>query len=72
MNEAAALALNAQLLELRSLVPPLRGLRFEDFLSQLLDVCNLAPRVSFRSASEQIDGNLRLHFEVYLWPPTLI
>lgn len=66
LDEAAAAALNARLLDLMALPAQARGLRFEGFLGDLFAVHGLAPRGSFRNTGEQIDGSFRLHGQVYL------
>jgi hypothetical protein len=66
LSEAAAQALIARLMEVSSLSPQERGLRFEGFLSDVFAAFDLAPRGSFRIVGEQIDGSFRLHSEIYL------
>src|SRR3954454_8799048 len=66
LTEAAAHVLITRLMELTSLNPQERGLRFEGFLSDLFTSFDLAPRGAFRLTGEQIDGSFRLHAETYL------
>lgn len=66
MSDSAAQALSNRLMELTTLAPQERGLRFEGFLSDLFAAFNLAPRGAFRLVGEQIDGSFRLHTETYL------
>jgi hypothetical protein len=66
LSEASAQTLIARLIEISHLNPQERGLRFEDFLSDVFAAFSLAPRGSFRIVGEQIDGSFRLHAETYL------
>ncbi|MPZ35576.1 MAG: hypothetical protein GEV13_32215 [Rhodospirillales bacterium] len=66
LPEAAAQTLIARLIEISHLSPQERGLRFENFLSDVFAAFGLAPRGSFRIVGEQIDGSFRLHTETYL------
>lgn len=66
MGDAAADALNTRLMEIQTLPAQVRGLRFEEFLTELFAAHGLAPRGSFRNTGEQIDGSFRLHGQVYL------
>lgn len=66
LSDVAAQTLIAQLMELTSLGPQERGLRFEGFLTDLFAAFDLAPRGAFRLVGEQIDGSFRLHTETYL------
>lgn len=66
MSGSAAQALSNRLMELTTLAPQERGLRFEGFLSDLFAAFNLAPRGAFRLVGEQIDGSFRLYTETYL------
>jgi hypothetical protein len=42
------------------------GLSFEPFLSRLLEIFQLKPRLPYRIAGEQIDGSFELDGEIYL------
>jgi restriction endonuclease len=66
LSEASAQTLIGRLMEITSLCPQERGLRFEGFLSDMFAEFNLAPRGSFRLVGEQIDGSFRMHTETYL------
>lgn len=56
----------ALLMEIASLDPQPRGLRFEHFLNELFAGFCLAPRNAFRLVGEQIDGSFKLHEQTYL------
>src|ERR1700730_12971782 len=66
LSEASAQTLIARLIEISNLSPQERGLRFENFLSDVFAAFDLAPRGSFRIVGEQIDGSFRMHTETYL------
>jgi hypothetical protein len=66
LNEAKAQELAALLIEISSLNPQTRGLRFEGFLNELFAGFGLAPRGAFRIVGEQIDGSFRLQGNTYL------
>lgn len=66
LDEAAAAALNARLLDLMALPAQARGLRFEEFLGEVFATHGLAPRRSFRNTGEQIDGSFLLNGQTYL------
>ncbi|MCF7236803.1 restriction endonuclease [Escherichia coli] len=59
-------SLIAEMNEMKSLPPQLRGFRFEAWLAELFSIFKLAPRSSFRNTGEQIDGSFRLNDEFYL------
>ncbi|MEC9361603.1 MAG: restriction endonuclease [Pseudomonadota bacterium] len=58
--------LKAALLKLVPMEAHARGYAFEQFLTDLFAVFNLAPRGSFRNTGEQIDGSFMLHHDTYL------
>lgn len=75
VNPTALAALEKRSLELAALQPSPRGFAFEQFLSDLFSLYELAPRGSFRLVGEQIDGSFQIGSEVYLleakWENTL-
>lgn len=66
LSEAKAQELSQLLMDISTLDPPLRGLRFEGFLTELFSGFGLAPRGAFRLVGEQIDGSFSLHGQTYL------
>jgi hypothetical protein len=65
IDPKAITALQAKLTALHSLEPVKRGFAFEPFLSELFQLCGLAPRGAFRLVGEQIDGSFDLDNEIY-------
>ena len=66
IDEAAASALAAHLLEISNMAPQPRGYAFEKFLKNLFDAYGLSARAPFRLLGEQIDGSLVLRDQTYL------
>jgi hypothetical protein len=58
--------LKEQLISLLDVEPHLRGFRFEDFLKDMFELHNLAPRKSFKLVGEQIDGSFKCGDAYYL------
>jgi hypothetical protein len=58
--------LRDHLIALQPVEPVKRGFAFEQLLSQLFALYDLAPRGSFRLTGEQIDGSFTLDREIYL------
>jgi hypothetical protein len=58
--------LKTRLIEVTDLAPLERGFKFEAFLSELFEACELAPRTSFRLVGEQIDGSFQFQGQTYL------
>ena len=66
MDQSAASALSARLLEISSMEPQARGYAFERFLKDMFDGYGLLARGSFRLVGEQIDGSFQLDGDTYL------
>ena len=58
--------IKADLLQVSSLSPQMRGYAFEGFLKNLFDAFGLAAHEAFRLRGEQIDGSFQLSGEIYL------
>ncbi|MDQ2083300.1 restriction endonuclease [Xanthobacteraceae bacterium Astr-EGSB] len=66
LSAMKAQELTVSLIEITTLDPQTRGLRFEGFLNELFAGFGLAPRGAFRLAGEQIDGSFKLQGDTYL------
>ena len=58
--------IKADLLQVTTLAPQVRGYAFENFLKGLFDAFGLAAQKPFRLRGEQIDGSFQLGSEIYL------
>jgi hypothetical protein len=66
IDDSVSALLMQELIKLSELKPQARGYEFERFLRELFEAYGLAPRASFRTVGEQIDGSFQLQNETYL------